>query len=109
MLIETIELEGVGPFRERVTVGPFAPGLNVLAQHNEWGKSTVFKALTRALFDKYSSQAEEIKALRPKGSSLSPQIELVFTARSGRWQLRKRGTFGTQRFDLLGLRTVFVE
>ena len=90
MLIETLELEGVGPFRGRVSVGPFAPGLNVLAQHNEWGKSTVFKAMTRALFDKYSSQSEEIKALRPKGSSLSPQIEIVFTARGGRWQLRKR-------------------
>lgn len=90
MLIETLELEGVGPFRERVSVGPFAPGLNVLAQHNEWGKSTIFKAMTRALFDKYSSQSEEIKALRPKGSSLSPRIEIVFTARGGRWQLRKR-------------------
>src|SRR6478735_1676055 len=90
MLIESIELEGIGPFRERLALGPLQPGLNILAQSNEWGKSTVVQALGRALFDRYSSASEEIRQLRPKGSSLSPRIELIFSAAGDRHRLVKR-------------------
>lgn len=90
MLIESFELEGIGPFRERLSLGPLRPGLNILAQPNEWGKSTVVQALGRALFDRYSSASEEIRRLRPTGSSLSPQIELIFSTPEGRHRLVKR-------------------
>lgn len=90
MLIETIELEGIGPFRERLVLGPLQPGLNILAQANEWGKSTVVQALGRALFDRYSSASEEIRQLRPTGSSLSPRIGLVFSTGTERHRLEKR-------------------
>ncbi|MGV3531283.1 MAG: hypothetical protein ACO1QR_02860, partial [Chthoniobacteraceae bacterium] len=90
MLIETIELEGIGPFRERLVLGPLQPGLNILAQSNEWGKSTVVQALGRALFDRYSSASEEIRQLRPAGSSLSPRIGLVFSTGTDRHRLVKR-------------------
>ncbi len=90
MLIESIALEGIGPFRERLALGPLRPGLNILAQPNEWGKSTVVQALGRALFDRYSSGAEEIRQLRPTGSSLSPRIELIFATAEGRHRLVKR-------------------
>jgi exonuclease SbcC len=89
MLIESLSLEGIGPFRDRLDVGPLGAGLNILAQPNEWGKSTVVKALGRALFDRYRSEAEEIKQLRPAGSSLSPRIELVFVASGDRYRLVK--------------------
>ncbi|HEV7401697.1 MAG TPA: hypothetical protein VGO11_02180 [Chthoniobacteraceae bacterium] len=90
MLIESIEIAGVGPFREAIAVGPLAPGLNILAQPNEWGKSTIIHALCRALFEKYSSQSEEIRQLRPAGTSLSPRIEVCFTARGDRHRLVKK-------------------
>lgn len=90
MLIDSIELSGIGPFREPVALGPFVPGLNILAQPNEWGKSTVIHALCRALFDRYSSRSEEICELRPAGTSLSPRIELCFTARGDRHRLVKK-------------------
>ncbi len=90
MLIESIEIAGVGPFREPMALGPLAPGLNILAQPNEWGKSTVIQALSRALFDKYSSASEEIRQLRPAGTTLSPRVDLCFTARGDRYRLVKQ-------------------
>ena len=74
MLIERLEIEALGLFRERMTLEDLAPGLNVLAQPNEWGKSTIVNALGRAFFDRYSSVSKAIRQLRPAGTSLSPRI-----------------------------------
>jgi hypothetical protein len=89
MLIESLVLEGIGNFRDRLALGPLTPGLNILAQPNEWGKSTVVKALTRAFFDKYRSATEEIRQLRPAGSTLSPHVEVIFTTKGDRYRLVK--------------------
>ena len=74
MLIESLQVEALGPFRERVAIGPIQPGLNILAQPNEWGKSTLVEALGRAFFDRYNSGADPIRRLRPAGTTLSPQV-----------------------------------
>src|SRR4029078_5473703 len=76
-------------FRERLALGPLDRGLNILAQPNEWGKSTLVKALGRALFAPYRSEAEEIRQLRPAGSSLSPRVELTFHSQGERFRLVK--------------------
>ncbi|MHA3772132.1 AAA family ATPase [Verrucomicrobiota bacterium sgz303538] len=89
MLIEAVEIEGVGPFRERLILGPLDRGLNILAQPNEWGKSTLVKALSRVLFDRYRSESEEIRQLRPSGSSLSPRVDLIFHSKGERFRLVK--------------------
>ncbi len=90
MLIEALEVEAVGPFRDRVSAGPFEKGLNILARPNEWGKSTLLKALSRAFFDRYSSAAEPIMQMRPAGGTLSPRVSVVFQAQGGRFRLVKR-------------------
>jgi DNA repair exonuclease SbcCD ATPase subunit len=57
---------------------------------NEAGKSTLFEAMTRALFDRHNSKAEEIRFIQPLGSSLSPEAELIFCANGDRYKICKR-------------------
>jgi DNA repair exonuclease SbcCD ATPase subunit len=90
MLIEGLEIEAIGPFRDRLELGPFDQGLNVIAQPNEWGKSTLIKALSRAFFDRYSSGAEAIRQLRPAGTTLSPRVAVTFASKGARFRLMKR-------------------
>ncbi len=89
MILHSLELTHVGRFRETVRLGPFAPGLNVLAAPNESGKSTALNAAARALFDRHSTRSEEIKALQPAGTSLAPRVVVEFETRSGRFRLFK--------------------
>ncbi len=90
MLIESVTVEAVGPFRERMVLGPLERGVNVLAQRNEWGKSTIVRALCHAFFDRYQAAHEGVRALRPAGSSLSPRVEVIFAAKGARHRLEKR-------------------
>ena len=78
MIIERIELAHVGLFNDTVVIGPLDTGLNVLSANNEAGKSTVVKAIARALFDRHTCKSEEIKGLQPLGSSLAPAITVDF-------------------------------
>lgn len=89
MILHSLELTHVGRFRETVRLGPFAPGLNVLAAPNESGKSTALHAAARALFDRHSTRSEEIKALQPAGTSLAPRVVVEFETRAGRFRLTK--------------------
>jgi hypothetical protein len=41
MILESIELEHVGPFRRKVAIGPLKIGINVLTTPNEAGKTTL--------------------------------------------------------------------
>jgi exonuclease SbcC len=89
MIIETVQLRHVGPFRGTAAVGPLAGGLNVLAAYNEEGKSTLVKALARALFDRHTCRSGEIELLRPIGTSLAPLVHVEFQLRGQRYRIEK--------------------
>lgn len=89
MILHAIELTYAGVFRETVRLGPFAPGLNVLALPNESGKTTAIRAAARALFDKHTTRGEELKSLQPVGSDLSPRISVEFETNDGRYRIEK--------------------
>lgn len=89
MILHALELTHVGRFRETVRLGPFAPGLNVLAAPNESGKSTALHAAARALFDRHSTKSEELKSLQPAGTSLAPRVIVEFETRAGRFRIAK--------------------
>jgi len=89
MILHSIELTYVGPFRETVKVGPVASGLNILAAVNESGKSTMLRAAARALFDKHTTRSEEIKSLQPAGADLAPQVIVEFATGAGRFRIEK--------------------
>jgi hypothetical protein len=94
MILHAIEATHVGRFRERVRLGPFAAGLNILAAPNEAGKSTVIRAAARALFDRHTTRGDELKALQPAGSDLPPRIAVEFETRAGRFRIEKTFLLG---------------
>ena len=90
MIVETIELEHVGAFRGKASIGPLQTGINVLAAPNETGKSTFLRAAARALFDKHTCKDDEIRSLQPTGSDLAPKIAVVFEHAGTRYRVVKR-------------------
>ena len=90
MILHRIVAANVGPFVDGpATAGPFAPGLNILSAPNETGKTTLLKAAGRALFDRHTCKADEIKNLRPAGTTLSPAITVEFQTGAGHFRIEK--------------------
>ena len=90
MKLEGIELRNTGPFATAAGVGPFTDGLNVLAAANEAGKTTLLLGAARALFDRHTVTGEAIERLQPVGTSLAPEMSIVFLTTEGRFKIRKR-------------------
>jgi exonuclease SbcC len=89
MIIEEITIRNWRRYREPHTFR-FDERFNLLVGRNEAGKSTLFEAFTRVLFDRHSSRAEEIRQIQPLGSSLGPEATIVFWANGTRYRVRKR-------------------
>ncbi len=89
MILHALELTHVGRFRESVRLGPFAPGLNVLAAPNESGKSTALHAAARALFDRHTTKSEELKSIQPAGTALAPGVTVEFETGGGHFRIAK--------------------
>ena len=70
-------------------VGPFAEGLNVIHAPNGTGKSSLFEAMRRTLFDAHLVSGKEIEAVRPWGRSLAPQVTVEFFQGSVRYRIEK--------------------
>lgn len=96
MRIEAIELEDLRRFAGRWRVGPFAPGLNVLAAVNEAGKSSLLAAVQAAIFLPHRSTAEAARALR-RDDAGRPVVMLTLADGAGNWRISKRfaGPSGT--------------
>lgn len=89
MILLAVELTHVGRFRETLRLGPFDRGITILAAPNESGKSTVMRAVARALFDKHTTRGDEIKSLQPAGTDLAPRIAVEFATQAGRFRIEK--------------------
>ena len=79
MILEEITVKNWRGYRELHTFR-FQQGINLLVGRNEAGKSTLFEALTRALFDRHNSKTEEIRAIQPIASTLGPEVTVQFRA-----------------------------
>ncbi len=89
MIIETLTLKNWRGYRELHSFS-FEKGFNLVVGRNEAGKSTLFEALTRVMFDRFNSNAGEIKKIQPLGSSLGPEVELIFIQNDRRYKIKKR-------------------
>ncbi len=89
MRIEAIEIADLRRFAGRWRVGPFAPGLNVLAAANEAGKSSLLAALQAAIFHPHRSQADEVRALR-RADAGHPEVSLILADGAGTRRITKR-------------------
>ncbi len=76
----------------------FDPRATVLIGPNEAGKSTIFEAIRRVLFDRCHSTARWVRRIIPYGvDGAVPTVRLEFEHNRGRWRIEKRfgGTNGT--------------
>jgi DNA repair exonuclease SbcCD ATPase subunit len=89
VIIESIELRHVGPFVGSAQAGPLDAGLNILAAHNEEGKTTLVRAAARAMFDRHTCRSDEIKTLQPVGTDLAPSIAIVFQQNGTTFRIEK--------------------
>lgn len=91
MRIKSIRFRNVGPFGANgVSLDGFTPGLNVVCETNEFGKSTVLKALEMVLFKPFSSADKQIKALRTANSDEAPEGEIRFSSDGRDYRFSKR-------------------
>ena len=91
MRIKSLSFRNVGPFGEAgVRLDGFTPGLNVVCETNEFGKSTVLKALEIMLFKPFSSLHQDVKALRTTTSEGAPEGEIIFSDSGKDYRLYKR-------------------
>lgn len=90
MILRSVELQGCRCFRNPIQVGEFSDGVNLLVGANESGKSTIVEMVARAVFDRHVVGGAAVKALRPWGTNLSPEVALEFETDGERYRLRKR-------------------
>ncbi|MEO1458913.1 MAG: chromosome segregation protein SMC, partial [Pseudomonadota bacterium] len=94
MRLRALRLANVRRFADEgggsgVALEGIADGLNVFAEPNETGKSTLFDALYALLFFKHGSRHSDIRALEPYGGG-APRIEADIALAGGRFRIAKR-------------------
>ena len=77
MKIRAIRLKEVGRFSAPIAIEGLSGGLDVLVGPNEFGKSTILKAVKAALFDAHRSKHRKLEVLRPYAGG-APLIEVDF-------------------------------
>jgi len=87
MHFKSIEVAQFRQFRGAVAVRSLTARLNVIAGHNEAGKSTLVQAVRAALFDRYTGSVGE--HFRPYGTAVSPKVHLVFDLDGTQYRLTK--------------------
>lgn len=90
MIVRSIRVEGWRCFADAVEVGPFGDGLNVVHGPNGIGKSTLFLALVRGVFDGHKVAGEAMKSLRPWGRDLGPAVSIELCCGDTSYRLRKQ-------------------
>ncbi len=89
MKILSLSVSGAGRFDQRVSVSGFGDGVNVLCESNEAGKSTLFKALRTCLFERHSSNTQDLRDLASEGLSLPIVVRLGFEHGGRSYEIEK--------------------
>ncbi|MEZ5818470.1 MAG: AAA family ATPase [Hyphomicrobiaceae bacterium] len=89
MKIRAIRVAELGRFREPVALEGLSGGLDLVIGPNEAGKSTLFRALNLALFEKHRSKQSELEELRPYSGG-APLVEAEIEVAGEAWRVRKR-------------------
>lgn len=89
MILHSLRVANWRSLLNPVELGPFSDRLNVIHAPNGTGKSSLFEAMRRALFDAHHVSGEEIEAVRPWGRSLAPQVQVEFIQSGVRYRVKK--------------------
>ncbi|MGY6644400.1 MAG: AAA family ATPase [Salinarimonas sp.] len=90
MIITGISVNGVGRFTRETRLTGFSPGLNILSAPNEAGKSTLFRALRVALFQRHSSKGKPIQEVESQNAALPVEIAVEFRIEDHEYRLSKQ-------------------
>jgi len=90
VILRSLRVEGWRCFAGAVETGPLEEGIHVVHAPNGTGKSTLFEALRRALFDRHRVGGEAVKELRPWGRDLAPAVTVEFAHGGEEYRLAKR-------------------
>ena len=81
MRIKSIRFRNVGPFgADGIRLDGFTPGLNVVSETNEFGKSSILEALQLVLFQPFSSAKANVKKLVHSSSNDGFEGEIYFSS-----------------------------
>jgi len=89
MKLRSLTLSNVRKFAgQTATIRDIGDGVSVVAEANEFGKSTFFDALHALFFVKYGAATREVKALQPRaGGPVRVQVEVELP--KGRYTIEK--------------------
>jgi hypothetical protein len=90
MKIRSLRLEHFRKFTDPVVLTGFTDGVNVLAESNEFGKSTLLAAIRGVLFERHVSKASSVIQMQHWSNKTSPIIALEFELPSGLYKIEKR-------------------
>lgn len=89
MILKRIVVSNWRSLLNDVEVGPFSDGLNVIHAPNGTGKSSLFEAMRRGLFDAHHVSGSEISAIQPWGRELTPSVTIEFVEGDETWRVQK--------------------
>ena len=89
MILKRILVANWRSLLDEVEVGPFTEGLNVIHAPNGTGKSSLFEAMRRGLFDAHHVTGGEIAAIQPWGRELTPSVTIDFIEGENTWRVEK--------------------
>jgi len=90
MILQSLEVANFRKFRDRLRIDGFTPGLNIVVEPNETGKSTLLEALRAALFIRHSAKTELVRSYVSIGDEVAPHVTVEFEVRGQRWNLEKQ-------------------
>jgi uncharacterized protein YhaN len=88
--IRSLRLEHFRKFTDPIVLSGFSDGVNVLAESNEFGKSTILSAIRGVLFERYASRASTVMQMQHWTNKTSPIVSLEFELPSGLYKVEKR-------------------
>jgi predicted ATP-dependent endonuclease of OLD family len=88
--IRSLRLEHFRKFTHPIVLSGFSDGINVLAESNEFGKSTILSAIRGVLFERYASRASTVMQMQHWTNKTSPIVSLEFELPSGLYKVEKR-------------------
>jgi DNA repair exonuclease SbcCD ATPase subunit len=90
MIIRSIRVSGWRCLGDPVEVKELAEGINIIHAPNGAGKSSLFEALARAMFDMHGTTAKEMQEIRSWGKALAPTVVVEFSHGGVEYRLRKQ-------------------
>jgi DNA repair exonuclease SbcCD ATPase subunit len=89
MMLHALRVSHWRSLLDTVEIGPFGDRLNVIHAPNGTGKSSLFEAMRRGLFDAHHVKGKDIEAVRPWGRRLAPGVRIDFYQSGVTYRLEK--------------------